>query len=190
MAKREEVAMDVVYARCLKQECEEGLAKVDEGIRWGLYALLAFIANMVVSAMATVVGGILGNILGVISLVPMLAQFVCTIMAIVKGGGLGKVVRMMGRIAKWAYYLVPFIFADIIIALWVLLMGIMMFFVFPVVFYALMKRSYKKDWAIADEFIRMYEAELARFNNNNNMANNGMYIDAEQYASNRYTTRL
>lgn len=157
MAKKNDIIMDVIYARTLKQECEEGLAKVDGGIKWGLYSLYAFLANLTLSLCAEVIGGIIGSIFGIIALAPMVAQFVFMVMAIMNGGGFGRVVKMMWKIAKWAYYLIPFLVLDIMFALWILMAGVMMFFFVPVVFYAIMKRSYKKDLSIAEGFLSLYE---------------------------------
>ena len=162
MAKRQDIIMDVMYARALKQECEEGLTKVDGGIKWGLYSLYAFMANIALSLCAEVIGGIIGGIFAIVALAPMVAQFVFMVMAIINGGGFGKVVKMMWKIAKWAYFLIPFMIIDIIFALWILIAGVMMFFFVPVVFYLIMKRSYKKDLSIAVGFLSLYEQEIAR----------------------------
>ena len=157
MAKKRDIMMDVMYARALKQECEEGLAKIDGGIKYGLYSLYALLANLALSLCAEVIGGIIGGIFAILALAPMVGQFVFMVMAIMNGGGFGRVVKMMWKIAKWAYFLIPFYFIDIIFALWILIAGVMMFFFVPVVFYLIMKRSYKKDLSIAKGFLSLYE---------------------------------
>lgn len=44
MAKRNEDVFGIVEARLVKQDCEQALKKIDEGIKWSGYAFLSLFA--------------------------------------------------------------------------------------------------------------------------------------------------
>lgn len=163
MAKREEVVLGITEAKMIKQDCEQALKKIDEGIKWSGYAFLALIAMAVCMAAASI-DGIIGALFGILMIAAFGAYVVCMVLAIAKGGGLGRVLKTAGKIAKWAYYLIPFVFIDIFVAIYVVIVAFAMYLTMPIVFFFIIKHSLKKDLKAANAYIAMYEAEAAKMN--------------------------
>jgi len=160
MAKRKEEVFDIVEARLVKQDCEQALKKIDEGIKWSGYAFLALIGMAVCMAGASI-DGFFGALFGILMIAAFGAYAICMVLAIAKGGGLGRVLKTAAKIAKWAYCLIPFTFIDIFVAIYVIIVAFAMYLTMPIVFFFIIKHSLKKDLKMANAFITLYEAGIA-----------------------------
>lgn len=160
MAKREEVVLGITEAKLIKQDCEQAFKKIDEGIKWSGYAFLALFGMAICMAGASG-DGILGALFGILMIAAFGAYAVCMVLAIAKGGGLGRVLKTACKIAKWAYYLIPFVFIDILVAIYVVIVAFSMYLTMPIVFFFIIKHSLKKDLKMANAFITLYEAGIA-----------------------------
>lgn len=164
MARREEEVIDIVAVRMLKEDCEKGLKKIDNGIKWSGFSFLSLVVAALFIALGNGIGGAIGTILSAFCLAGFAGYFVCMVMAIATGGGLGRVMSMMSKIAKWALYLVPFYIIDIIVAIYILAVGFALYITFPIGFFFLIKRTLKKDLRVANDYIKFYEEEKSKGN--------------------------
>ena len=155
MSKYTNYVMDYAVAENLKRESEEALKKIDEGIKWGTYALIAFVLEIVFAGLAVFATS--GNdVFEMLAAFPMIAHMILMVISVVKGGGVKRVFKAVLEIALWVYRLIPFYFIDFMFAFYAGAIGIGLFFNVPVIFYLRMKKTYKDDLETANAYLQMY----------------------------------
>lgn len=161
MTKKNEVQLDLVAAKMLKQETEERLAKAREGVKWSKKAILPILGTAFAMGIAEFFGGIIGGFFTLVAGALSILHLVSVITAIRKGGGIGCALKMLFRAGKRTVEMVPFYFIDLFFGYLVFTFGLLLLFAFPIFFYLLMERSAKKDIKLCDSFINCCKVEMA-----------------------------
>ena len=133
-----------------KQLVEFELERNAEGMK---YAKLHMLVSLGGVALNAALGGIVSLINEDAAILIMLPMFLASLVAIpvlsimtyVKGGGLGTAIKTLGKVASWAWFLIPYFPIDIMVFVGIMVWGIMMFFYFPLFFVWRRKKHLEKE---------------------------------------------
>lgn len=160
---------DLVYARELADSSRLTIEKTSKGMKMALLGMACLYGGSLVSSVLFAIAAsanmdFLSAIFSGLQLIVVLAYIVLSIYAVVVGGGFLKVLKTGGKVAKWAWYLIPVFPIDLISAIAAGYLVILGFIFFPAIYFWIMKRQAVKDLKAAETFIQAYENEASRFN--------------------------